>query len=112
MYLTRIESTVIPGRQRAFEAFLDQVYAVLAKAPGFRVGGTVSSFAFPGRHVGLALWENAAVAEAYRRGDAIQAVLAANSPTALVTPVRPTEGFEVVARVEDRPLTEAGVVQL
>jgi len=112
MYFVRIEATVQPGKLRAFEAFLDQVYAIIGKAPGFRRAGVLASIAYPGRHTSLSIWDSAAAAAAFGRGDAYQEVLAKNSVTALVTPVRPAEGYEVVHRVQDRPLAEAGAVQL
>ena len=111
-YLTRIESTVLPGKQRAFEAFLDGLYAISARAPGFRVAGAAGSIAHPSRHIGIALWDDAASAAALHRGDAYQNYLAANPPSALVTPVRAPEGYDVVARVQDRPTNEAGVLAL
>jgi quinol monooxygenase YgiN len=110
MYVTRIESTVIPGRLRQFEAFIDQVYALQQKAPGFRRGGLATSLGFPGRNTSLAIWEDRASAVAFGRSAALQDLVAGANVASLVTPARPMEAFEIACRVQDQPITAAGSI--
>jgi len=110
MYVTRIESIVIPGRLRQFETFIDQIYALQQNAPGFRRGGLVNSLGFPQQYTSLALWEDRASARAFALSAAVQNLLAEVNPLSIVTPTRPQEAYEIAWRVQDQPITAAGYV--
>jgi quinol monooxygenase YgiN len=112
MYVTRVESAVIPGKIRELEAFVAQVFELSARALGFVRGGLANSLGYPTRYTSLSVWENRQAAETFRRGDAYQRLLLANPLGTFATITRPAEAYEVVYRVQDRDIREAGVVSL
>lgn len=112
MYVTRVESMVLPGRVREFEAFAARAADILKGQPGFLRGGLANSAGTPAKYISLAVWESQAAGEAARRSDAYQTLLAATPLASLATIARPLEAFEIVHRVLDRDIDEAGFVSL
>jgi quinol monooxygenase YgiN len=112
MYVTRIESTVIPGKVQELEAFVARIAEMAARAPGFVRGGLANSLGYPSRYTRLSLWENREAAEAFRRTDALQRFLLANPPGSVSTITRPVEAYDIISRVQDRDIQEARHVSL
>ncbi len=112
MYVTRIQSMVVPGKIREAEAFAAQAFDMVKSQPGFLRGGVVNSLGYPAKYTSLAAWETREAAETFRRSDAYQRFLLANPLSNVATPLGPAEAFESVYRVQDRPITEAGCIAL
>ncbi len=112
MYVTRIELMAMPGRARELQAFTARVFDILKDQPGYLRGGLANSLGTPAKYSAITLWESQAAGETALRREAFQTFLAANPPTAFATIARPLEAFEVVHRVQDRPVTEAGHIGL
>jgi quinol monooxygenase YgiN len=110
VYITRVELTANPGRIREVESFLGRVFDILKQQQGFLRGGAVGSLGYPGRYTTMAVWESREVAEAGRRSDQLQTFLAASGSTGIATTARPLEAYEVVERIQDRDISEAGFI--
>lgn len=110
MYITRVEITANPGRIRELESLFSRVFDILKQQPGYLRGGVASSLGYPGRYTALSLWESRQAGEAGRRSDQLQSFLAANPPTAIGQVARPQEAYEVVSRIQDRDISEAGFI--